>query len=116
MTIHYNNQLKPYARTLRSNQTDAEALLWSRIRRKQVNNIQFYRQRPIANYIVDFYAHAAKLVIEVDGGQHFEEEYLQRDRERDACLEKLGLRILRFDNLQVLQCIDEVIEVIFAAL
>ena len=55
--------------------TDAENLLWRHIRRKQLNDIQFYRQKPIGNYIVDFYATAAKLVIEIDVGQHFSDEH-----------------------------------------
>jgi len=81
-----------------------------------LNNTQFYRQRPIGNYIVDFYAPTAKLVIEVDGGQHFEATYLQRDKDRDDFLRSLNLNVLRFDNSQVLNCIDEVLEVIFVAL
>lgn len=72
VTLKYQPKLKPISRTLGSNQTDAELLLWSRLRRRQINGIQFYRQRPIGAYIVDFYAAAAKLVIEVDGGQHHE--------------------------------------------
>ena len=88
-------------------------MLWSRIRRKQINDIQFYRQKPIENFIVDFYAPSAKLVIEIDGGQHFEEEHSQKDSRRDAHLQKLGLKVLRFDNLQVLHFIDGVLEVIF---
>ena len=88
-------------------------LLWSRIRRKQIKNIQFYRQKPIGNFIVDFYAPSAKLVIEVDGGQHFEEAHIERDEKRDMYLRQLNLKVLRFDNLQVLQSIDVVLEVIF---
>ncbi len=71
--LYYQPKNKKIARSLRSNQTDAEQLLWSRIRRKQIKNIQFCRQKPIENFIVDFYAPAAKLVIEIDGSQHFEE-------------------------------------------
>ena len=87
--------------------TDAEQLLWSRIRRKQIHSIQFYRQKPIGNYIVDFYAPAARLVIELD------EEYILRDKKRDVDLMAQNLNVLRFDNLQVLQSIDSVIEEIF---
>jgi very-short-patch-repair endonuclease len=111
--FQYNQKNKINSRSLRRNQTDAEILLWSHIRRKQIKNTQFYRQKPIGNFIVDFYAHSAKLVIEVDGGQHFEEDHIQQDAKRDAYLEKLNLKILRFDNLQVLQSIDGVPEVIF---
>ena len=111
--LYYNQQNKLRSRHLRSNQTDAEMLLWSRIRRKQIKDIQFYRQKPIGNIIVDFYAPAAKLVIEIDGGQHFEEEHKQRDQKRENYLKRLHLKVLRFDNLQVLRSIDAVLEAIF---
>ncbi len=114
--LDYNKKLKTNARRLRSTSTNAEILLWSRLRGKQLLNVQFYRQKPIGNYIADFYAPLGKLVIEVDGGQHYEENYLQKDRERDFFMEQQGLKTLRFDNLQVLQSIDDVIDVIFNAL
>jgi len=114
--LDYNKKLKTSARRLRSNSTDAEILLWSRLRGKQLLNVQFYRQKPIGDYIADFYAPLGKLVIEVDGGQHYEENYLQKDQERDFFMEQQGLKTLRFNNLQVLQSIDDVIDVIFNAL
>jgi len=114
--LDYNKKLKTNARRLRSNSTDAEILLWLRLRGKQLLNVQFYRQKPIGNYIADFYAPSGKLVIEVDGGQHYEENYLQKDQERDFFMEQQGLKTLRFTNLQVLQSIDDVIDVIFNAL
>ena len=80
---------------------------------KTLCNVQFYRQKPIGHYIVDFYAPSASLVIEVDGGQHFEIEHRQKDQMRDAYLKMQNLKVLRFDNLQVLQSIDEVLEVVF---
>lgn len=113
--LYYNKNLKTNAQQLRSNSTDAEILLWSRLRRKQLFNIQFYRQKPIGNYIVDFYAPLVRLIIEVDGGQHFKENHIQKDKERDLFMEKQGLTVLRFDNLQVRQCLDKVTEVIFNA-
>jgi very-short-patch-repair endonuclease len=114
--LDYNKKLKTNARQLRSNSTDAEILLWSRLRRKQLLNVQFYRQKPIGNYIADFYAPLVKLVIEVDGGQHYEEKHLRKDQERDFFMGQQGLRTLRFNNLQVLQSIDDVMDVIFNAL
>jgi very-short-patch-repair endonuclease len=113
--LYYNQRNKMNSRHLRSNQTDAESLLWSHIRKKQINDIQFYRQKPISNFIVDFYAPSAKLVIEIDGGQHFEKEHMQRDIKRDAHLQQLGLKVLRFDNFQILKDIEVVLEVIFDA-
>ena len=64
--------------------TDSEHALWERLRRKQVQAVQFYRQKPIGNYIVDFYAPKAKIVVEVDGSQHMESEQAARDLQRDA--------------------------------
>ena len=111
--LYYNQKNKTRSRHLRNHQTDAEMLLWSRIRRKQIKNIQFYRQKPLKNFIVDFYAPSAKLVIEIDGGQHLEEIHLEKDKKRDLQLKQLNLKVLRFDNLQVLQSIDNVLAVIF---
>ncbi len=111
--LEYNKNLKHKARHLRSNMTDSEQLIWSRVRRKQVLGIQFYRQKPIGNYIVDFYAPAAKLVVEIDGSQHLEVEIREKDLQRTRYLENEGLRVLRFDNLQVLSEIDGVVEEIF---
>jgi very-short-patch-repair endonuclease len=90
--------------------TEAELKLWSRIRRKQIHGVQFYRQKPLLDYIVDFYAPAARLVIEVDGGQHFDPKHQHRDVLRDQRLEKLGILVLRFDNIQVLTELDTVVE------
>jgi very-short-patch-repair endonuclease len=93
--------------------TDAERVVWSRIRRKQLLGVQFYRQKPIADFIVDFYAPSIKLIIEIDGSQHYEQEHLLRDKQRDSALTKLGLRVFRYDNRQVLTQTDDVIESIF---
>ena len=98
--IKYNPKLKEEARRLRAQMTDSERTLWARLRRKQVHSVQFYTQKPIGNYIVDFYAPKAKLVVEVDGSQHKDSEYAAADSRRDAQLGSEGLRVLRFDNLQ----------------
>jgi len=111
----YDPILKRNARALRSSLTDAEQLLWSRLRRKQLLGVQFYRQKPIGPYIVDFYCAVAKLVIEIDGGQHFEEAHRRRDQKRDADLRASGLTVLRFDNLQVLKETEIVMEAIYRA-
>ncbi|MEG2695720.1 MAG: DUF559 domain-containing protein [Acinetobacter sp.] len=109
----YNKNLKQPSRDLRNNMTDAELLLWRRLRRKQIHGLQFYRQKPILNYIVDFYCPSANLVIECDGGQHYTDDGLDADRVRDGALAGLGLMVLRFDNLQILNEIDGVVEVVF---
>jgi very-short-patch-repair endonuclease len=92
--------------------TDAEQRLWSRLRGKQIHGVQFYRQKPIGSYVVDFFAPAAKLVVEVDGGQHFENSQRQRDARRDAYLEAQALLVLRFDNAQVVNELEAVLAMI----
>jgi len=108
--VQYNKQLKPNARDLRSNMTQVEKMLWSKIRYKQLNGIQFYRQRAIATFIVDFYAPKVKLVIEVDGSQHLEEDHIERDKLRDVYLNDLGILVLRFDNLEAMFQLNSVVE------
>ena len=108
----YNPKLKENSRTLRTDMTDAERVLWHRLRRKQIQGVQFYRQKPLLAYIVDFYCPAVKLVIELDGSQHFEEDHQAKDQVRDDALAGLGLRVLRFDNRQVLLEMDAVLEMI----
>ena len=109
----YKKNLKQVSRNLRNNMTEAEKLLWSRLRNKQILGLQFYRQKPILNYIVDFYCPAVNLAIECDGDQHFTEEGLETDRIRDEALRELNLRVLRFSNLQIMNQLEEVISVIF---
>lgn len=109
----YNKNLKQASRNLRSNMTDAEQLLWQRLRRKQILGLQFYRQKPILNFIVDFYCLAVNLGIECDGGQHYTETGLEADQNRDQALSELGLITLRFNNHQILTEIDVVVEKIY---
>ncbi len=108
--LEYSRNLKPPSRELRTNMTDAERVLWSRLRGKQLLDVQYYRQKPIGPYIVDFYCHASALVIEVDGGHHYEVEHASKDAERDKYLAAAGLLVLRFDNCQVLLETDAVVE------
>ena len=110
----YKKTLKASSRQLRSNMTDAEQMLWSHIRGKQIHGVQFNRQKPILNYIVDFYCARARLVLELDGGQHFEAVHEEKDKTRDKVLLKLGLLVLRFDNYQILMETDSVLESIHA--
>ena len=111
--LPFNKKLKPAARSLRSNMTDAERLVWSRIRKKQISDVQFYRQKNIGNYIVDFYCPQGRLVIELDGGQHYEKEGMKRDQERDSYLQALGLTVMRFSDIDALRNIDGVVERIY---
>ena len=107
--LPYKDNLKFNARQLRTNMTDGEQLIWARLRRKQLLGVQFYRQKPIGRYIVDFFAPKAKLVVEVDGSQHFVGDHVIRDEQRDSYFSNLGLLVLRFNNLQVLQESDAVV-------
>ena len=108
--LTYNQNLKQLSRQLRDNMTDAERCLWAKIRMRQVKGYQFYRQKPIGDYIVDFFCPRAKLVVEVDGGGHFSNEKIEYDRIRDKYLKSLGLRVLRFTNAEVLKRIKGVVE------
>ncbi|HWR78472.1 MAG TPA: endonuclease domain-containing protein [Thiobacillus sp.] len=108
----YRKTLKEPARSLRTNMTDAEQVLWHHMRRKQIQNVQFYRQKPLRSFIVDFYCPAAKLVVELDGSQHLETVHQAEDQARDAALAGLGLQALRFDNRQVMLEMDAVLAVI----
>lgn len=111
--LPYSRNLKEPSRALRKEMTDAERVLWLHLRGKQILGIQFYRQKPLGPFIVDFYAPAAKLVIEADGSQHHEDEHAKRDEARDQFLNDLGLFTLRFDNLRILTETDAVMEEIF---
>jgi very-short-patch-repair endonuclease len=100
--LSYNKKLKEPARELRENMTDAERCLWARLRLKHLGYM-FCRQKPIGDYIVDFYCHKARLVVEVDGGQHFTEDAASNDRVRDEYMRSLGLTVFRFSNSDVLK-------------
>jgi len=108
--LPYNKNLKPFSRNLRKNLTEAENLLWSQIRRRQLNGFRFNRQKIIGEYIVDFCCHQAKLVIELDGIQHYSEVGNEWDKVRDDFLKSLDLKVLRFSNEQVLCHIESVIK------
>ncbi len=90
--------------------------LWDKIRQRQLKGRQFFRQRPIGSYIVDFYCPTAKLIIEVDGGQHYYGIGAEKDKIRDEFMNKLGMRVLRFSDLEVLKSTKEVLETIFELL
>ena len=100
--LPHQRDLKEKARHLRKTMTDAEQVLWRSLRANQLYGIPFYRQKPIGAYIVDFYAPAARLVIEVDGSQHRGPMNRAQDIRRDAYLNLQGLKVLRIDDRQVL--------------
>jgi very-short-patch-repair endonuclease len=96
--------------------TDAEKTLWLRLREKQLKGYQFYRQKIIGKYIVDFHCSKANLVIELDGGQHYSDTGQQKDRTRDDVLRKMGLKVLRFSDRDVFENIGGVMEGIWNCL
>jgi len=103
------------ARALRQDLTKAERTIWYGLRAHRLEGASFRRQTPIGPYIADFVSHAAKLVIEIDGGQHFEEGHEARDKRRDAFLAAKGFRVLRFSNHDVMTNRVGVLETIAAA-
>jgi len=104
------------AKSLRNNQTNAESFIWKLLRNRNIANAKFRRQHPIENYIADFYCHEHKLIVELDGSQHFTEEGMQKDTLRSQQLHELGISVLRFDNRQVFLETEAVLQVIYDAL
>jgi len=98
---YYNKNLKENARQLRNNSTKAEIILWNKLlKKRQLRGYQFLRQRPIHNFIVDFFSKDLKLVIEVDGEIHRFQK--QKDRKRAEQIKNLGYTVIRFSNEDVL--------------
>src|SRR6266849_10692142 len=113
---HVSANMRGNAKALRRNMTDAERFIWYNVRAHRFRDAGFRRQTPIGPYIADFVCHAAKLIVEVDGGQHFEPENIVRDARRDMYLATQGYRVLRFNNLDVMKNKTGVLETIAAAL
>jgi very-short-patch-repair endonuclease len=113
-------QVKPKtrerARSLRRELTGAERVIWHAVRAHRLRGASFRRQAPIGPYIVDFVSHSAKVVIEVDGGQHFEAAHISKDARRDAFLVAEGYRVLRVNNHDVMTNRDGVVTVIAEAI
>jgi very-short-patch-repair endonuclease len=111
-----SSKLRANARALRKNSTDAERILWSGLRDHRLGGFGFRRQVPIANYVADFICHTAKLVIELDGGQHFSASGEQADAKRSAVMEANGFPVLRLSNHDVMTNRNGVLETIAAAI
>ena len=110
MTQKIFNQIKykTYRQELRNNATNAEQVLWHRLKGKQLG-VKFRRQHGIGDYIVDFYCSTQKLAIELDGSHHLQPEQLAYDNIRTEYLNSLGISVIRYDNHSVLTQIDAVI-------
>jgi very-short-patch-repair endonuclease len=108
--IFYGANKKIFLRAaeLRNNMTAAEIVLWEELRKKEIFNARFKCQHPTDIFVVDFYCHKYKLVIEVDGEIHLRDEVIEHDDGRSHDIEKLGIKILRFTNEEVLENVNEV--------
>lgn len=104
------NRLTCLARTLRKNSPQAEAVLWNRLRAKQIEGIKFRRQQPIDDFIVDFVSFEKRVIIELDGGQHAKDRY--KDIDRDGQVKGNGFEVLRFWNNEIFENLEGVLEVI----
>jgi very-short-patch-repair endonuclease len=103
------SEMHSLARNLRKNQTEAEQILWSKLRSRQLSGFKFRRQHPIESYVLDFYCSETHLAIEIDGGQHTENKNIERDNDRTAYLNQKGIRVIRFWNNDVIKHLDEVL-------
>ena len=108
--IPYNPKLKQLARKLRNKSTKSEVLLWNYLKGKQVKGFDFHRQKPVGNYIVDFYCSELLLAIEIDGESHYGNEVKDCIRQKE--IEKYGITFLRFDEIYIYYKLDWVMETI----
>jgi very-short-patch-repair endonuclease len=110
--IPYNPELKELARQLRNNSTKAEIILWQKLKRKQMYGYDFHRQKPIDNYILDFFCHELMLGIEVDGYSHQIVEVFENDEKKTFKMNELGITILRFSDNQIFNDMQNVLRAI----
>ena len=110
--IHYNPKLKALAAHLRSQGTKSEIILWNQLKGSQVNGFRFIRQKPIGDYIVDFYCKEVGLVIELDGLSHQYNEVMDLDERKQSYLESIGLKVIRFEDEDVIRDLPNVKRVI----
>ncbi len=117
-SMHYDAkpELFDFARHLRKTPTQAEAVLWDALKDKKLDGHKFRRQHPIGSYILDFYCHASRLSVEIDGGYHLAKEQALYDKNRTLDLESMGIEELRFENVQVLNHLGKVLAVILEQL
>lgn len=108
MKVYYNPKLKELARQNRNNATLAEKMLWKQLKGKKLKGYDFHRQKPVENFIADFYCYTLRLIIEVDGSSHNEKQDYDEIRQRR--LEDLGFTVLRFTNKDVLHNLEGVIK------
>ena len=110
MKIFNRKNLKSRRKELRNNSTFAEVLLWNELKQSKLVGKKFRRQQSIGTYIVDFYCHEENLIIELDGERHFTKEGKKYDEERTKYLEKVGLKVIRFENDEILLNMENVLK------
>ena len=108
--IFYNSKLNNFAKQLRNNSSKAEIIFWNYLKGKQLMGYDFHRQKPIDNYVVDFFCNKLMLAIEVDGYTHTFEKTIDKDTVKAKRLEKLGITVLRFSDDDVLTNIEGVLQ------
>lgn len=116
--MHYGAEAFSYknAEQLRKHQTEPERILWEELKNKKLNGFKFRRQHPVSRFVVDFYCHNAKLVIELDGDVHKKPEVKENDLNRQMELEEFGLKVIRFSNNEVLMDKEKVLDTICKAI
>jgi very-short-patch-repair endonuclease len=110
--IHNSTTLEPNRKELRNALTSAEAFLWDRLKKKQLSGKKFRRQYSVGPYIVDFFCPEARLAVELDGAHHFTVIGQELDAKRDLYLKEKGIVVLRFENREVFENLEFVLEVI----
>ena len=110
--IPYNPKLKEFARQLRNNSTKTEILIWQKFKRKQMYGYDFHRQKPIDNYILDFFCYELMLGIEIDGYSHDLIDVIEKDTKKTKKMKQFGITVLRFSDVQVLKVMENVLRAI----
>jgi very-short-patch-repair endonuclease len=108
-------KLFEYAREMRNDGTKAEAILWLRLKSRQVKGWKFRRQHPLSRFIADFYCHEKKLVVELDGSVHDSKEHQEMDKVRTGILNEMGIKVIRFRNEEVIENVEIVVAKIINA-
>ena len=110
--IPYNPKLKEFARQLRNNSTKTGILIWQKLKRKQMYDYDFHRQKPIDNYILDFLCYELILSIEIDGYSHELIDVIEKDTKKTKKMKQFGITVLRFNDVQVLKVMENVLRAI----
>jgi very-short-patch-repair endonuclease len=108
--VFYNSRLKEYAKDLRIRATGSEKILWTHLKNKQLLGYDFHRQKPMGEFIFDFYSYPLKLVIELDGYTHSEKEVIENDKRKEKYVTTMGFSILRFKDEEVINGLDGVLD------